>query len=44
MTREAVEYVRRSYDTFVSGDLEKALSFFHPEGEFVSRYGAMEGR
>ena len=44
MSRENVELVRRSYLAFQSGDIDAALAFFDPEGEFVSRFGAMEGR
>jgi ketosteroid isomerase-like protein len=44
MSQQNVELVRRSYETFQSGDIEAALQFFDPEGEFVSRFGAMEGR
>ena len=39
-----MEIVRRSYETFQSGDLEAAVEFAHPEFEFVSRFGAMHGR
>lgn len=44
MSQEDAEFVRRSYVAFASGDIEKALEFFDPEGEFVSRFGAIEGR
>ena len=45
MSRESVELVRRSIETFLSGDVEEAIDeFFQPDGEFVSRFGALEGR
>jgi ketosteroid isomerase-like protein len=44
VSREDVELVRRSYETFLSGDIDAALGFFDPAGEFVSRFGVMEGR
>lgn len=43
MSRENLEFVRRSFETFESGDVEAALEFAHPEVELVSRFGAMEG-
>ena len=41
---ENVEVVRRSAEAFLAGDIDSALTYFDPEGEFVSRFAAMEGR
>jgi ketosteroid isomerase-like protein len=39
-----VELVTRSQVAFRSGDIEATLSFFDPAGEFVSRFGTLEGQ
>jgi ketosteroid isomerase-like protein len=46
MSRENVELVRRMYDTYLSGDAEGALEYFHPDVEvdFSVRVDAARGR
>lgn len=45
MSRDDVELVRRSVETFIAGNVEGAIEeFFDPEGEFISRFGALDGR
>jgi ketosteroid isomerase-like protein len=41
MSHENVEVVRRSLTAFLSGDIETALSYWDPEGEWIPR--AVEG-
>ncbi len=42
MSQENVEFVRRSFVTFQSGDIEGAFEFAAPDVELVSRFGAIE--
>ena len=48
MSQEHVEIVRRMYDAYLAGDLDRALSLFHPEvaADFSVRgdTGPTEGR
>ena len=45
MSQENVDLVRRSFLTFQSGDVEGSIrQFANPDVEFVSRFGAMDGR
>jgi ketosteroid isomerase-like protein len=42
MSKDDVEFVRRSFMTFQSGDIEGAFGFAAPDVELVSRFGAVE--
>jgi len=45
MSEENLEYIRRSFEMFQSGEEERSVrEFAHPDVEFVSRFGEMDGR
>ncbi len=44
MSRENAEFIRAAIETFIAGDVDRAIDeYFDIEGEFVSRFGALEG-
>ena len=44
MSAENTEIVRNAIEMFLRGDVEEAMrEYFDPDGEFVSRFGALEG-
>jgi ketosteroid isomerase-like protein len=43
MSREAVELAKRSVEAFARRDPDALAAVFHPEAEFHSAFGAMEG-
>jgi ketosteroid isomerase-like protein len=45
MSEENVDLVRRSFSMFQAGETERSIrEFAHPNIEFVSRFGEMDGR